>query len=127
MDTPRILLVDDEVDIVSALQERLTLRGFVVDGVTDGAAALSRLEGTTYDVVLLDMKMPPPGGLPLLRHVKDRWPDVAVVLFTGYGAAEGAKKGLPPGAFDCLMKPVQIDALVRVLRSAAKRKAQPRE
>ncbi len=99
----------------------------MADSVTEGEAALACLERAPYDVVLLDIKMPVPGGLQLLRRVKDRWPHIAVVLYTGSGSARDVQEGLRLGAFDCLMMPVQIDALVDVLRAAAQKEAHPLE
>ena len=119
MDAPRVLIVDDEVELVSALQERLELRGFRATGVTTGADALDRLAEEPCDVVLLDVKMPGLGGLEVIKRIKTDHPDVRVVLLTGHGSARDAEDGMRYGAFDYLMKPVKITDLVRILRAAA--------
>jgi DNA-binding response OmpR family regulator len=121
MEPLRVLIVDDEDELVSALEERLNLRGFQATGVTTGAEALSYLEETPCDVVLLDVKMPGLGGLEVIKRIKEERPGLQVVLLTGWSSAEDAEKGKELGAYDYLMKPVKIDDLVRVLLAAADR------
>ena len=121
MDPLRVLIVDDEAELVSALEERLNLRGFEASGVTTGAGALSLLAETPFDVVLLDLKMPGLGGLEVIQRIKEERPDLKVILLTGWGSEEDAKKGKELGAFDYLMKPVKIGDLVRVLLAAGDR------
>lgn len=121
MDPLRVLIVDDEAELVSALEERLNLRGFEASGVTTGAEALSVLAETPFDVVLLDLKMPGLGGLEVIRRIKEEHPGLKVILLTGWGSEEDAKKGKELGAFDYLMKPVKISDLVRVLLAAGDR------
>lgn len=117
-EAPRVLIVDDEEELVSALVERLNLRGFRARGVTTGAEALESLEHDPCDVVLLDVKMPGLGGLDVIRRIKKDRPDLEVILLSGHGSPAGAEEGREAGAYEYLMKPVQIDELVRVLRSA---------
>ena len=119
MDQLRVLVVDDEEELVDALVERLNLRGIVAQGVTTGAAALEHVESDDYDVVLLDVKMPAPGGLEVLSEIKKRWPRVAVVLLTGHGSVQDAEAGMRLGAFEYVMKPFDIDALVGTMLRAA--------
>jgi DNA-binding NtrC family response regulator len=126
VDNPRVLIVDDEAELVSALQERLELRGFHATGVLNGADALAHLAASACDVVLLDVKMPGLGGLAVIQKIKSEHPDLQVVLLTGHGSAHDAEEGMRLGAFDYLMKPIQIADLVRVLRAAAGRN-QPEE
>jgi DNA-binding NtrC family response regulator len=113
----RILIVDDEDELVSALVERLNLRGFQAEGVTTGAEALAHLADTPCDVVLLDVKMPGLGGLEAIKRIKEKRPNLEVILLTGHSSAQDAEKGKMLGAFDYLMKPVKIDDLVRILLS----------
>ena len=112
MEALRILIVDDEEELVSALKERLNLRGFQAQGVTTGSAALEFLEREECDVVLLDVKMPGLGGLEVIRRIKDMRPRLQVVLLTGHGSVKSVEDGMALGAFDYLMKPVKIDSLV---------------
>ena len=110
--------MDDEQELVEALVERLNLRGLHASGATTGRQAIERIEDGDYDVMLLDVKMPPPGGLEVLRKAKQRWPRRPVVLLTGHGSADDARLGMERGAFDCVMKPVDIEALVAILLEA---------
>jgi DNA-binding response OmpR family regulator len=121
MEPLRVLIVDDEDELVSALEQRLNLRGFQAEGVTTGAAALAYLEENPCDVVLLDVKMPGLGGLELTKRIKEQRPELEVILLTGWSSAEDAEKGKELGAYDYLMKPVQIDDLVKALLAAASR------
>ena len=121
MDGARILIVDDEEDLVTALVERLNLRGFQAMGVTTGTQALVQLAEQPCDVVVLDLKMPGIGGLDVFRRIREQWPVLEVVLLTGLGSAQDAERGMQLGAFDYLMKPVKIDHLVRVLHAAVAR------
>jgi DNA-binding NtrC family response regulator len=121
MDPIRVLIVDDEEELVSALEQRLNLRGLEANGVTTGAEALAYLAETPCDVVLLDVKMPGIGGLELIKRIKEERPDLQVILLTGWSSAEDAEKGKQLGAYDYLMKPVKIDDLVKVLLSATAR------
>ena len=121
MEPLRILVVDDEVELVDALVERLNLRGFDAHGETHGREALDRLIATPFDVVLLDVRMPGVGGLDVIEVIKSRLPHVQVVMLTGHGSVEDAEKGRRLGAFEYLMKPVKIEKLVEILNAAAGR------
>ena len=78
----RVLIVDDEAELVSAIVERLNLRGFRAKGITSGAEALDHLSNTECDVVLLDVKMPGLGGLEVIKKIKEEHPGLAVILFS---------------------------------------------
>jgi DNA-binding response OmpR family regulator len=125
MEGLRVLVVDDEEELVSALTQRLTLRGFAADGVTSGADALARLDQGPWEVLLVDVKMPGLGGLELARTVREQHPDLQIVLITGHSSAREAEVGTSLGAFDYLVKPVAIDELTRVLRAAARKESGP--
>jgi DNA-binding NtrC family response regulator len=118
MNALRVLIVDDEEELVSALVERLNLRGFAARGVTTGAKALEILESQEFEVVLLDVKMPGLGGLEVIRRIKGKRPALEVILLTGHGSVKSIEEGMALGAFDYLMKPVKIDNLVRILTAA---------
>jgi DNA-binding NtrC family response regulator len=118
----RVLVVDDEEELVEALVERLNMRGIVAQGVTTGAEALKLVAEGGFDVVLVDVKMPPPGGLDVLRQIKERWPYMAVVVLTGHGSVQDAELGTQLGAFAYLMKPFDIDELTAILLRASENK-----
>lgn len=114
----KLLFVDDEEELVSAVVERLEIRGIHAVGVTSGDEALQRLREESFDVVLLDVKMPGLSGLEVLRVIRRTHPDVKVVLMTGHGSAEDTELGLRLGASACLQKPVELEAMLDAARAA---------
>jgi DNA-binding NtrC family response regulator len=117
----RVLFVDDEEELVSAVVERLGLRGVDARGATSGAEALKLIEEEEFQAVVLDVKMPGLGGLQVIRQAKERHPNLAVVLLSGHGSVEDVAEGLRLGASDYLQKPIDIDDLLAILHQAAER------
>ena len=116
----KVLLVDDEQEFVTTLAERLELRGMHVEIATDGEMALSIIETDPPQVVVLDVMMPGLGGMEVLQRIKTMDPNIQVILLTGHGATKDGIKGMQLGAFDYLIKPVDIDELIEKLNEAAK-------
>ena len=121
MEPLRVLIVDDEEELVSTLVERLDIRGIHAHGVTTGKEALACLQDQVFDAVLLDVKMPEIGGLEVIQEIKAKLPDLEVILLTGHGSDEDAKKGIELGAFEYIIKPFNLSALIDVLHRAAGR------
>jgi DNA-binding NtrC family response regulator len=117
MDKMRVLLVDDEVEFVSTLSERLNLRSFDAQTATSGEEALMKIDQSPPDLVLLDMLMPGMNGIEVLKRIKRDHPGVKVILLTGRGSWDGIQ-GIREGAYDCLMKPIQIEELMQIMASA---------
>jgi DNA-binding NtrC family response regulator len=117
MGNKRVLLVDDETEFVSALAERLNLRGFDAQTATTGEEALGKINSSPPDVVLLDVLMPGMNGLEVLKRIKAGHPQVQVILLTGRGSWDGIQ-GIREGAYDCLMKPIQIEELMQIMAEA---------
>ncbi len=120
---PRVLFVDDEPGLVSAVVRRLSLRDIAARGVTSSLDALREIDGAVFDVAVLDVRMPDIGGLDLLGQLRAKYPDMEVVLMSGHGSTENVEEGERLGAFDYLQKPVEIEELVAVIRRAMRRKA----
>ena len=116
----RVLLVDDEEEFVSALSERLMLRGIEVESALNGEEALARLVEKEFEVVILDVMMPGLGGLEVLRQIKTTHPNTQVILLTGHGATREGIEGMRLGAFDYLIKPVDIEEMLEKMKEAAK-------
>jgi DNA-binding NtrC family response regulator len=116
----RILLVDDEVEFVQTLAERLQLRDFDAVTAGDGEEALRRLENTAFDLVVLDVLMPGLGGLEVLSQIKSRFPEIPVILLTGRGSTANGIEGMRLGAYDYLMKPIDIDELIKQIDDCLK-------
>ena len=123
----RVLVVDDEEELVHALVERLQIRGMDAHGVVTGKEALERIRSESFNVVLLDVKMPGLGGLKVIQEIKSQRPCVQVIMLTGHSSAQDAQRGLDLGAFEYLQKPVNIDDLCRVLQAAGLREEDCRE
>ena len=116
----KLLLVDDEKDFVDTRADRLQLRGYQVLTAPDGERALQIIENDPPHLVVLDLLMPGISGLDVLQQVKARAPQLPVILLTGRGSAAEGAEGLQIGAYDYLMKPVNIDELIRKMEEAVK-------
>ena len=119
----KVLLVDDEVDFLTPLVKRLRRRRVESTGVDSAEEALQKLDRDRYDVVILDVRMPGMGGIEALREMKKRHPLVEVIMLTGHADVEVAIEGMELGAFDYLMKPMEIDDLVYKIQDAYKKKS----
>lgn len=122
MSAINLLLVDDELDFRSTLQKRLIKRELNVDGVGSGEEALEVLGKVSYDVVILDVKMQEMDGIQVLRKIKKQYPLIEVIMLTGHAEIEIAMQGMELGAFDYLMKPMDIDDLLYKIQDAYKKK-----
>ena len=111
----KVLLVDDEEELVRALAERLEIRQLECEVALNGEEALRMVEDSPPHVILLDLKMPGMDGMEVLRRVKKRHPDIQVVVLTGHGSESDEQIVRRLGAIDYLQKPVDIRELVKAL------------
>jgi DNA-binding NtrC family response regulator len=118
-----VLLVDDETEFLETLVKRLRKRKLIVHGVSGGEQALEDLKTNPVDIVILDVKMPGMSGLETLRRIKKEYPLTEVIMLTGHASMEVAIEGMDIGAFDYLMKPIDIDELLYKIQDAYKRKS----
>lgn len=116
----KILLVDDEKDFVDALAKRLEIRNFEVSIAYSGESALGIFEKVTIDIVVLDVQMPGLSGVETLLRIKEMAPLAQVIMLTGNATVENAIKGMKNGAYDFLMKPIDIDTFEEKLNEALK-------
>ena len=119
MKNVRVLLVDDQVEFVETLVKRITRRGLDIRGVSSGQEALAFLDAHPVDVVVLDVKMPGMDGIEVLRLIKRLHPGIEVIMLTGHASLEMAMKGMENGAYDYLMKPMDIDELLYKIEDAS--------
>jgi len=119
----KVLLVDDETDFVEILVKRLRKRKLDVRPATNGQQALDMLAESPSDVVVLDVKMSDMDGIETLRRIKKISPSIEVIMLTGHADVEVAMQGMELGAFDYLMKPIDIDDLLYKLQDAFKKKS----
>lgn len=118
-----VLLVDDEVDFVEVLAERLEARGLKVETAGDGQAALVKAAERTFDAILLDMAMPKLDGIQTLRGLLKINSDLQVILLTGQATLRQAVEAMKLGALDLMEKPVEIEKLVEKIEDAALKRA----
>ncbi len=117
-----VLVVDDEDEFRDLTVKRLIKRGLKALGAESGKRALEVLEHSHTDVVLLDVKMPGMDGIETLRHIRNLKPLVEVVLLTGHASVDSGIEGMKLGAFDYLMKPIELDPLLEKLADAYEKK-----
>ena len=114
----RVLVVDDEPDIRELLELTLTKMGLGVDSAGSIAEAKQRLRDARYQLCLTDMRLPDGEGLELVRHIAGLAGDLPVAVITAHGSAENAVAALKAGAFDYVSKPVGLEQLRTLVRSA---------
>ena len=113
----RVLLVDDEHELVSALAERLSFRGIDADWVSTCNDAIKRLDCKSFDVAILDVKMPKMSGIDLKRALQKKCPTMKFIFMTGHGSQEDFKDCCEEtGAGYYLIKPVDIEALINKIK-----------
>jgi CheY-like chemotaxis protein/predicted regulator of Ras-like GTPase activity (Roadblock/LC7/MglB family) len=112
----RILVVDDEPNVVKSCTRMLQLEGFEVEGATSGAEAQALYRDRRFDLALVDLKMPDMDGLQLLATLKQHDPKAVVVIFTAYGTKESVVEALRLGAYEFLEKPLDAKTLVATVR-----------
>jgi len=114
----KLLLVDDEVDFLKSLSERLSLRDFEVITASDGKQAIKAAKKGQFDVAILDLRMPGMDGTEVLKILKDKHKWLEVVMLTGHGSVDSAVEAGKLGAFGYLEKPYDFDNLVGMLKDA---------
>ncbi|MDD3472163.1 MAG: response regulator [Desulfomonilaceae bacterium] len=118
----KVLLVDDEEDFANTLVKRLNKRKLNASYALSGKEAIRVVGETDPDVVVLDVKMPDMDGIETLKQIKAIKPSIEVIMLTGHANVEVAIRGMELGAFDYLMKPMEIDELLYKLQDAYKKK-----
>jgi DNA-binding NtrC family response regulator len=113
-----ILVVEDEVNIRSALVTMLEKLGHEVQGVETAEEALSLLTHAKMDLVMTDLRMPGLGGMELLRQMKEKWPETETIVLTAFGSIDTAVEAMRMGAYDYLTKPIDRDRFHIVVKKA---------
>src|SRR5262245_44014810 len=116
--TPSILIVDDDVDTCRNLSDILTDLGYETATAHDGPAALEVLRQRTFDVALLDLKMPGMDGVALYRETKKRKAGTVAIIVTAYASSQTAREALAAGAWQILPKPVDLPRLLGLVGQA---------
>jgi len=114
----KLLLVDDEVEFLEPMKVRLERRGIACTTARSGEEALAVLGASPVECAVVDVKMPGMDGLELLRRLRRFYPEVPVVLLTGHASVELGVQGMELGAFEYLLKPIELDELLDTVRRA---------
>jgi two-component system response regulator PilR (NtrC family) len=120
MNIPTVLIIDDEPDLLDLADLTLARMGLNVDRAGSVADALERLKARQYDLCLTDMRLPDGDGLEIVRHISGHAPFTPVAVITAFGSADNAVAALKAGAFDYLSKPVSLEQLRTLVRTALK-------
>ena len=118
----KILVVDDDETVRRSHLRSLAGANCSVKAVWDGSEALRAMAEQSFDVVLLDLRMPGVDGMVVLRTIKEKWPESEVVIITGYPSIETAKEAVRLGAYDYIAKPVGPDDVINAANGAVMQK-----
>jgi two-component system nitrogen regulation response regulator NtrX len=118
----RILIVDDEAGVRSALSGVLRDEGYTVDAVESGEACLDRVTRASYDAIVLDIWLPGLDGLATLERLQERHVEAPVIMISGHGNVESAVRAIKIGAFDFVEKPLSLDKTVAVVGNAVRQR-----
>jgi DNA-binding NtrC family response regulator len=114
----KLLIVDDEIKFLESIAKRLEMRGFDVAKASDGKEALEAARTGSFDLALLDLKMPGMDGTEVLKVLKAEHRYIEVIMLTGHGSIDSAVECTKLGAFSYLSKPYELEKLLEVLREA---------
>ena len=119
-DTLRILVVDDDRSLARTLKDIFTVKGFYAETAHSGHEALKKIKKSRFDCLIIDIKMPKMNGVEFYRAVKSVQPDIHAVFMTAYSSDELIKEGLAEGIIAALIKPLDINAILRLFHSLRK-------
>ena len=114
----KILIVDDDENIADILKDVVSDKDRTVEVCHDGLAAISNIQKTDYDLIIVDLVIPKVGGLDVLKYAKNANPDVLVILITGYASIETAVTAVKEGAYDYIRKPCKLEEIRIVVKNA---------
>ena len=119
---PRVLIVDDEERFRNTMCKLLTVRGVDAQTAGSGPEALEVLKSGSYDVLILDVRMPEMSGVEVLSEIRRINPEIEVIIMTGYASVDTAKKIMGLGAYDYMLKPYDTEELMEKIEAAFDRK-----
>jgi len=122
MQKTRVLVIDDEPDFLETIVKRLVKRKMDAKGVGSGEDALGLIENESFDVAILDMRMPGMDGIETLKELKRKSPLTEVIMLTGHASVESGMQGMQFGAFDYMIKPADFEELVEKVNQAGERR-----
>jgi DNA-binding NtrC family response regulator len=122
-----VLLVDDEEQFLQVLSERLTNRGLHVSSVTSGEEAVAMVENENFDAVVVDLAMPGIDGIETTKKIKEKRPDLEIIILTGHATVKAGIEAMKLGAEDFLEKPVDLNILLERISEAKQKRMRIQE
>lgn len=116
----RILVVDDDENVITPVEAILKNEGYAVDVAASGSEAIKKSKATAYNVALIDIRLPDMDGIELLTRMKDRVPKVRKIILTGYPSMQNAIGAVNKKADAYVVKPVDLDKLLELIREQLK-------
>ena len=114
----KILIVDDSKEFCMSMADILEAKGYGVESENSGEAAIAKVKEKSFDVILMDIKMPVMNGVEAFKHIKKISPKTAVIMITAYALEDLIKEALHEGAFGVLQKPIEIEKLIEQIELA---------
>ncbi len=114
----KVLLVDDEKEFLEIMSERMESRGMEVTTAASADKVLSLIEKESFDAIVMDFQMPGMDGMEALKAIKDKKPELQIILLTGYATVEKTVEAMKIGATDFLEKPADLEALTEKIKTA---------
>ena len=118
----KVMLVDDEKEFIELMSQRLETRGLKVAAVTSGEEAIILADDYKFDVAVVDLAMPGIDGIETLIQIKEKRPDIEVIMLTGQATVHSGIEAMKHGAIDYLEKPVDLDVLMEKIREAKEKR-----
>jgi len=116
--SPFVVIIEDDEGVRSALAKRLEQHGCTVRALGSAADGLKHLREKTPDLILLDYRLPDADGLELLEHIRRQWPNLPVIMMTGFASVQTAVQAMHLGAYDYISKPFELDHMMFVINKA---------
>jgi len=116
--TERVLLVDDEEEFLEIMSERMRARDIEVTTSTSAREALDMIARDSFDAVIMDFMMPEMNGIEALKVIKEKNPEMQIILLTGHATVEKTVEAMKAGAMDLIEKPADLDALAQKIKDA---------
>jgi two-component system response regulator AtoC len=127
MTAHRVLIVDDEANMLHMLKTILSKEGYEIDTATNGKEGIEKVEGNAFDTILCDLRMPDLDGLSLLKVLKEKQISSTIIMMSAYGTVDLALEAMKCGAYDYISKPFKPDEIILTLKKAEERERLRRE
>jgi len=113
----KILIVDDDEDLLEIMVERMKMRGMTVVSAQTAAQAFILIEQEPFDVIIIDFMLPGIDGLQAIKTIREKRPGMRIILQTAYATNEKQSEALAMGAWDVVEKPMDLDRLTKIIRN----------